>query len=39
MNTKVETVYRELRQRLARLTGSDGEATAMARPRERAFWL
>lgn len=31
MNTKVETVYRELRQRLARLTGSDGEATAMAR--------
>lgn len=31
MSTKVETAYRELRRKLARLTGSDGEATAMAR--------
>ena len=31
MSIKVETAYRELRHRLAELTGSDGEATAMAR--------
>ncbi len=30
-DNSVESVYRSLRQRLAALTGSDGEATAMAR--------